>query len=283
MSGSGSTAGAAGRFEDLVPRLLTALVVAPLAIFLLVAGGWGTVLLVAVLGALLAVEWRSVTAHAGGGFTTADAPYAAAAVAAVVVSPSFGFEAGFAALALGLGFGVALDLRGGRGRQARWGAGGLAFIGTALIAFLWLRLTDPYGVLAIVWVVLVVIATDVGGYFAGRLIGGPKLWPAVSPKKTWAGLGGAVALASLTGLIFSGLTTGTFFEEVVTVSAAAALCAQGGDMAESAVKRHFGVKDSSGLLPGHGGALDRFDGLMAATLVVALVTLWRGQTVFIWS
>ncbi|MEO1274686.1 MAG: hypothetical protein AAFV96_04610, partial [Pseudomonadota bacterium] len=119
MSGSGSTAGAAGRFEDLVPRLLTALVVAPLAIFLLVAGGWGTVLLVAVLGALLAVEWRSVTAHAGGGFTTADAPYAAAAVAAVVVSPSFGFEAGFAALALGLGFGVALDLRGGRGRQAR--------------------------------------------------------------------------------------------------------------------------------------------------------------------
>ncbi|MEO1722403.1 MAG: phosphatidate cytidylyltransferase, partial [Pseudomonadota bacterium] len=92
-----------------------------------------------------------------------------------------------------------------------------------------------------------------------------------------------VFLASLTGLIFSGLTTGTFFEEVVTVSAAAALCAQAGDMAESAVKRRFGVKDSSGLLPGHGGALDRFDGLMAATLVVALVTLWRGQTVFIWS
>ncbi|MEM6357157.1 MAG: phosphatidate cytidylyltransferase, partial [Pseudomonadota bacterium] len=112
---------------------------------------------------------------------------------------------------------------------------------------------------------------------------GPKLWPAVSPKKTWSGLGGAVALAALTGLIFSWLTTGTFFEEVVTVSAAAALCAQAGDMAESAVKRRFGVKDSSGLLPGHGGALDRFDGLMAATLVVALVTLWRGQTVFVWS
>ncbi|MEM7499150.1 MAG: phosphatidate cytidylyltransferase [Pseudomonadota bacterium] len=274
---------ATGRFEDLLPRLLTALVVAPVAILMLVLGGWGTAMLVAVLAALLVVEWRSVTARAGGGVTTADAPYAAAAVAAVMVAPVLGFGAGFAALAIGLGFGVAADFRRGRSRQAFWGLGGVAFIGTAVMAFLWLRLTDPFGVLAIVWVVLVVIATDVGGYFAGRLIGGPKLWPAVSPKKTWAGLGGAVVLAALTGLIFSGLTTGTFFEEVCTVSAVAALCAQAGDIAESAVKRRFGVKDSSGLLPGHGGALDRFDGLMAATLVVALVTLWRGQTVFIWS
>jgi phosphatidate cytidylyltransferase len=163
-----------------------------------------------------------------------------------------------------------------------WGVAGGAYIGIAGIGFLYLRAMEPHGLITALWVFLVVAAADVGGYFAGRLIGGPKLWPRVSPNKTWAGTGGGAALAIGLGGLFSWATTGTYYLQVCTVSAAAAVLSQGGDLAESALKRHFGVKDSGRLLPGHGGALDRFDGLLAAVLAVALIAWWRGQTVFIW-
>lgn len=172
-------------------------------------------------------------------------------------------------------------VRAGRTAQAV-GLLGTIYIGTAGIAFVALRDVEPYGFLSILWAALVVVAADVGGYFAGRMIGGAKLWPAVSPKKTWAGLGGGVVLAFLVGGVFSWSTNGTYFHEVCTVSAIAAVLSQGGDLAESALKRHFGVKDSGTLIPGHGGVLDRLDGHMAALLVVAGVTLWRGQAVFVW-
>ncbi|MEL6997357.1 MAG: phosphatidate cytidylyltransferase [Pseudomonadota bacterium] len=157
-----------------------------------------------------------------------------------------------------------------------------AYVALAGLAFVWLRNEAPHGLLSVLWAAATVVAADVGGYFAGRLIGGAKLWPSVSPKKTWAGLGGAVALASLAGGLFSWATTGTYFYEVCVVSMIAALVAQGGDLAESALKRHFSVKDAGTLIPGHGGVLDRLDGHMAAILVAAAFTAWRDQAVFIW-
>ncbi|MEM8820916.1 MAG: phosphatidate cytidylyltransferase [Pseudomonadota bacterium] len=271
------------RFGDLRARIRTSAALGVGALALLAIGGWVAALLVAVLAGVMVAEYRSITARGGGQLTWDDAPYIAGSAVGILAEKAFGFFIGFDMLVLGIAVGAIIDLRKERPDLAKWGAAGVGLIGLAALAFLWLRLTDAYGVLAIVWVVLVVVAMDVGGYFSGRLIGGPKLWPSVSPNKTWAGLLGGVALAMITGLIFSGLTTGTFYQQVCAVSAAAALCALVGDMAESRVKRHFGVKDSSALLPGHGGALDRFDGLMAATLIVALVTLLRGQTVFIWS
>lgn len=159
---------------------------------------------------------------------------------------------------------------------------GVAYIVVAGIAFVWLRAQEPFGFLSILWAAMVVTGTDVGGYFAGRIFGGPKLWPAVSPKKTWAGLGGGVALAFVIGGLFSWATTGTYFYQVCIVSMIAAVVSQGGDLAESALKRHFSVKDASALIPGHGGVLDRLDGHMAAILVAAAVTAWRDQAVFIW-
>lgn len=159
---------------------------------------------------------------------------------------------------------------------------GIAYICLAGLAFIWLRAQEPYGFLSIFWAAVVVTAADVGGYFAGRVFGGAKLWPSISPKKTWSGLGGGVALAFLVGGLFSWATTGTYFIQVCLVSMIAALVAQGGDLAESALKRHFDVKDASSLIPGHGGVLDRLDGHMAAVLVAAAVTAWRDQPVFVW-
>ena len=159
---------------------------------------------------------------------------------------------------------------------------GAAYITAAVLAFIALRDIADVGFLSILWAALVVVAADIGGYFAGRIIGGAKLWPAVSPKKTWAGLGGGVVLAFFVGGVFSWATTGTYFYQVCTVSMIAAVLAQGGDLAESAVKRRFGVKDASGLIPGHGGVLDRLDGHMAAVLVAAAITFWRGQAVYVW-
>lgn len=159
---------------------------------------------------------------------------------------------------------------------------GTFYIGTAAIAFILLRQVDPFGFLSILWAALVVVGADIGGYFAGRIIGGAKLWPAVSPKKTWSGLGGGVVLAFFVGGIFSWATTGTYFYQVCLVSMIAAVVSQAGDLAESALKRRFNVKDASGLIPGHGGVLDRLDGHLAAILVAAAVTFARDKPVFVW-
>lgn len=200
-------------------------------------------------------------------------------------------EANIALIACAAVFWAAIGSGEDRLRSTVMLVGGV-YISAAVIAFVALRgietcngepcASGPIGLLSILWAALVVIAADVGGYFAGRVIGGPKLWPRVSPKKTWAGLGGGVVLAFIVGGLFSWATTGTYFYQVCTVSMIAALLSQGGDLAESAVKRRFGVKDSGSILPGHGGLLDRLDGHMAAILVAAVVTFSRGQPVFVW-
>jgi phosphatidate cytidylyltransferase len=206
----------------------------------------------------------------------------AGVVGGVVVAQLWSWPAGIVWLVWSLVAGAGADLMAGQRRAMGWGVAGGAYIGAAGIGFLYLRAMEPHGFITALWIFLVVAAADVGGYFTGRLIGGPKLWPRISPGKTWAGSAGGVALAVGLGGVFSWATTGTQFAVVGVVSAGVAVLSQGGDLAESALKRHFGVKDSGRLLPGHGGALDRFDGLVAAVLVVALIAWWRGQTVLIW-
>ncbi len=265
------------RFSDLRLRLVSGVALAALGLAGLWVGGYATAAMVAAGAALAGWEWRALTGGAG-----IRGLFAAAAAVPALVLPAMGAEAGLALLAsLALAL-AAADLAAGRPKRAGWGLLGLGLVGVAAISLVALRLREPFGFETAFWVVLVVVATDTGGYFAGRLIGGPLLWPQVSPKKTWAGLGGGVALAFFGGGLFSWATTGTYFYEVCTVSAIAALLAQGGDLAESALKRHFGVKDAGRAIPGHGGALDRFDGLVPATLVAAAVTFWRGEAVFIW-
>lgn len=130
---------------------------------------------------------------------------------------------------------------------------------------------ETFGMLWIFWLVIVVVITDVGGYFAGRLMGGPKFWPAISPKKTWAGTVAGWIGAALVGVLF--LTFTDAGRDLIWISAVLAFASQIGDIAESALKRRMGVKDSSALIPGHGGLFDRFDGLLGASLFMLLTAL----------
>lgn len=132
-------------------------------------------------------------------------------------------------------------------------------------------LRQTTGLPVILWLILVVVASDIGGYFCGRIIGGPKIFPKISPKKTWSGTLGGWALAALVGFGF--VWTDLAGYGLIWLSILVSVAAQIGDMAESAVKRHAGVKDSSNLIPGHGGLLDRFDALIGAALLVLAIGL----------
>lgn len=129
-------------------------------------------------------------------------------------------------------------------------------------------LRNEQGLFWLLWLVLIVIASDVAGYFGGRLIGGPKFWPSLSPKKTWSGTVSGWIAAAFVGFAFDTTFVGLF----VVLSVLVALASQMGDIAESALKRKFEVKDSSNLIPGHGGFLDRFDAMIAAALIVGIIS-----------
>ncbi|NSX55374.1 phosphatidate cytidylyltransferase [Parasulfitobacter algicola] len=143
---------------------------------------------------------------------------------------------------------------------------GIVVAGWGLVVF-----RETYGVVWLFWLIAVVIATDIFGYFAGRMIGGPKFWPAVSPKKTWSGTIAGWVASAIIGFIFLGFTNAG--NDLPWISVALSFASQMGDIAESALKRRMKVKDSSTLIPGHGGLFDRFDGLLGAALVMLFVAL----------
>jgi len=150
------------------------------------------------------------------------------------------------------------------------------------VCFLWLARDTVGGRAILLWLLAVVWATDTGAYAIGRSIGGPRLAPRWSPRKTWAGFAGGLSSGALAGAgtaLVLGLAPAL---PLVLLSAGLAIVAQFGDLAESLAKRRFGVKDSSGLIPGHGGLLDRLDGLLAVIPAVALMTLIGGRSVLAW-
>ncbi|MCP5072364.1 MAG: phosphatidate cytidylyltransferase [Rhodobacteraceae bacterium] len=142
--------------------------------------------------------------------------------------------------------------------------GGFAII-LACSALEWFREVSGFG--WTIWLILCVVATDIGGYFAGKMVGGPKLWVRISPKKTWSGTIGGWIGAAMVGLI--AFQTGLGSLIIVPVSVLVSMASQAGDLTESAMKRQAGIKDSSQLIPGHGGLLDRFDGLLGAGLLLS--------------
>jgi phosphatidate cytidylyltransferase len=259
---------AAQETRNLLTRIAAALVLAPLALATAYAGGflWAALVTLAAIG--LYVEWLSVVS------TARELRLVAVGAAALAVSgvclALARVDASLVVLAVGLAA-VAL-----LGRQRRgWSAAGFLYSAVAQVASVLVRFDPMTGWEALVLVLLVVWATDIGGYFAGRGIGGPKLWPRVSPKKTWAGavggfLGSLLVAAGCAGL---GLGKPT---PLLALAAVLSVAAQLGDLLESAVKRHFGVKDSSHIIPGHGGLMDRLDGYIAAVLLAAIIGFLRG-------
>lgn len=272
------------RWRDLRKRALSAAILAPAAMACIWLGELPWTLLVAVAIALLTVEWVHLCglrtrALPGAAVPVAIFLAAGAAVAGQHLGAVFALMAGFL---LTWALGVALAGRMPVRMPAATLALGVLTIGFAGLSLIWLRDDGEAGRANVVFLFCVVWASDIGAYLAGRLIGGPKLAPALSPSKTWAGATGGLLAA-----IAAGLAAATAFApgSPGTAAAMAALlgiATQIGDMAESALKRRFGVKDSGTLIPGHGGVLDRLDGLLAAAPVAAVVALVQGQGAALW-
>jgi phosphatidate cytidylyltransferase len=254
--------------RNLVMRIIAAAVLAPAAIAIAYAGGWLWAALVTLAAIGLFVEWLMIVGAARE--TRVIAPGAAALAVGGLCLASGRIDAALVVLAVGLAAVALLSPQ-----RRIWTATGFVYAAAAEIASVLVRLDPVQGFAALMLVLLIVWVTDIGGYFAGRGIGGPKLWPRVSPKKTWAGAAGgfALSLAVAAGFAASGLGKAL---PLLLLGAGLSIASQLGDLFESAVKRRFGVKDSSHIIPGHGGLMDRLDGFIAAIVLAAIFGLLRG-------
>ena len=263
-----------GLSDNLFKRVVSALSLLPVVLGLIYLGGWYFFGLLAVGAVLMLREWYALT-HVEtpatftpyvvsillAGFVTAMPQAFSAIVITIVVL-------GLAGIILSQSPRKIADSAGGSAGIMNAAVGG-AYVTIAIVSMAWLRAQDEHGLL-VIWLFFAVWAMDVGGYFAGKGIGGPKLAPVISPKKTWAGLFGGMVLAALVSLAISLLFD--LGDPLLMPFAAAivAVIAQMGDLYESAVKRALDQKDSGNLIPGHGGVLDRVDGLIFAAPAVAV-------------
>lgn len=250
----------AKRRSDLLTRAVAGAAMIAVALGCLAAGGIAFWALTTAAALLMLAEWA--------GLMRSGTPRIALALAALTVPLIAAFPpiGGEAALPL---LGVAALATAILGASLRLGLG-LLYVGLPALALLLLR-ERPDGTALTLWTLAVVWATDIGAYFAGRAIGGPKLAPRLSPSKTWAGLGGGMAAALVAGAILA-----TLFRLpplLLLLGAPLAMLAQAGDLFESWLKRRAGVKDSGRLLPGHGGALDRLDGVVPVAMLMAALAL----------
>jgi phosphatidate cytidylyltransferase len=252
-----------------VLRVASTLVLAPLGLFVVYVGGWPLIVATALCGLVAAVEWTRMA-------TTGTARWVAPALYVVLGAGAIGASVGgvwgleFAALASLVAAGFAAGI----GRLAKVSIVSLAFgaiyVSLPFGAFVWMRQAYPDGRLYLFAILATVWATDIAAYFAGRGFGGPLLSPKDSPNKTWTGAIGAVVCACLAGVAVSRALGGPL-GHWLAFSLVLSVVAQAGDLLESRFKRLYGVKDTSGFVPGHGGVLDRLDALMAAVVISALL------------
>ncbi|WLA78721.1 phosphatidate cytidylyltransferase [Bradyrhizobium elkanii] len=254
--------------RNLAMRVIAALVLAPVAIALAYMGGVAWSFLVTLAAAGLFAEWLVVTGL--GRELRIVVPGVIALLLAGLCLMAGRIDATLIVLAVGA---VVVALTSGARRN--WAIAGLLYAAGAEIASILLRLDTAKGFAALMFVLLIVWVTDIGGYFAGRSIGGPKLWVRVSPKKTWAGAVGGFVASLLVAAGFAAFEIGST-GPLLMLGAVLSVVSQLGDLFESAVKRRFGVKDSSHIIPGHGGLLDRLDGFVAAVIVAAIFGFLRG-------
>jgi phosphatidate cytidylyltransferase len=269
MSDSHSNA-VVGKWSDLGVRTTSAVVLIPAVLLDIWQGGIWFSLFIAFLGLLMAHEWTNIVHNRSSG---QFALHAGAALVAAFLPAEIGIwqTVGVIAAITALGLIANVIKDGGRNIFA---LSGVPYIALPVLALVMLRRDESFGLHAIMWLMLVVWATDIFAYFAGRMFGGPKLAPRFSPKKTWSGLLGGMVGAGVVSAIYAFNFLPNFIG-VSLVAAALAVVAQIGDIFESAMKRFFNVKDSGTLIPGHGGVLDRVDGLVAAGFAAAIIGFAR--------
>ena len=274
-------------FGGLLIRLLSAVILIPPVVAIIWFGDIWFLGLMVFAGILMMLEWLKLTKTEGNEFKV----IAVVAMVFVLLStsqkPEWFFHSFFLSIMIGLAL-LSYFYSKFKMRDMAWTTLGIFYVLTPLLAMLWLRdqipgdlglwvegslLGDDVGRVVIFWVFLLVWGTDIGGYFAGKTLGGPKLAPQISPNKTWSGLIGGMILAGLLSQLVWGIFALTRVELFVA-SAGLAVFAQIGDLMESAIKRRFDVKDSGGIIPGHGGVLDRVDGLVPVTAIIAIALSW---------
>jgi phosphatidate cytidylyltransferase len=263
---------AGSQHSNLALRVMATLVLAPLAIAAAWFGGWPWHALVTLVGVGLFLEWAAIV-----GFKNDKRMLIAGSIAVIALSATLMFRPVFAmpvAIA-GLAVVVARAPSALRG----WAASGFVYAAAAMVASVLLRWDVQFGFPALVFVFAVVWASDILGYFVGRFVGGPKLWLRISPKKTWSGAIGGLLGAIVATYAVAVLIIGTNAPLLlVALGGVLSILSQGGDLFESAVKRRFDVKDSSQIIPGHGGLMDRLDGFIFVVVAACIIGLSRAGT-----
>jgi phosphatidate cytidylyltransferase len=258
--------------SNLVLRILSALVLAPLAIGAAWYGGvpfalfWG----LAAFGVWW--EWSSLVA------VTAARMVMFTGVGALGLALALSATGRYLAALIVILLGAAATIVVAPAGRGIWVGFGVLYAGSLLMAPLVVRQDPQWGFAAIILVFTVVWATDIVAYFAGRAIGGPKLWPSVSPNKTWSGALAGAAAAALAGWVVGRFVSPGDEWHVLVVGLGLSIAAQAGDLFESSVKRRFDAKDSSHIIPGHGGLMDRLDGFIVAAALAAVYGVVRAGT-----
>jgi phosphatidate cytidylyltransferase len=250
-------------------RVASATVLAPLAIVAAYFGDWPFTIFWALAAMAVWWEWIGLVQPAGRYVVLATG-------AAVLALEALLFEIGtlsVVVMMIGLGMLAAIVTA---GRHALLVAGGMIYSSALVIAPAVLRADLKLGFVAILFLFAVVWGTDIAGYFAGRAIGGPKLAPSISPKKTWSGAIGGIIVAIVAALAIAHLFAIRNPLAIGAIALVLSVASQAGDLFESRLKREFDAKDASGLIPGHGGVMDRLDGFVFASVVAALIGVARG-------
>lgn len=247
-------------------RILSGLGVAAVALLALWAGAVPFALLVLAIAGAMSWEWGTIVRRDG--FDAPGLIHIGAVAVAALLSGLDMAGLGVAAVVTGAIAVSALLFGGG---EAKLSSLGVLYTGLPVVALVWLRSDGSFGLMAVVFILLVVAMTDIAAYATGRTFGGPKLAPRISPGKTWSGLAGGVTAAGLAALALAFATGTGYAPWMAALAILLALVAQAGDLAESALKRAYGLKDASDLIPGHGGFMDRMDGIVAAAVAAALI------------
>jgi phosphatidate cytidylyltransferase len=257
-------------------RVLSALVLMPAALFAVWLGSPWFAAMLAVVVLAAGAEWRAIAVIERTGLRMQSIMVPLfVLVAGEVAGPAAGL------LVLVVGLALTIGTFSATWNERNWAVVAHAHLGLAVVAMLYLRLQPGTGFDLLVFLLVMVWMSDIGGYVAGRLIGGPRLAPRISPNKTWAGAVGAVLFTLATAALMARLA-GVPSEPVLGIAFVLSFATQCGDLFESWIKRHFNVKDSGTLIPGHGGVLDRVDGLLFAAPALALIALLFGTDFILW-